>query len=200
MNENLPQKKVPKAESTSENHETKTSKRPNLLPRWPTMKILTLNFLTCARKACKPSPASFPLRPKDAELELVEADMNPAFLANMLPRLEWPALKTVCADLGLPELAADVPSSGELWAAAATAGTTDTAMTTGGETEMEEDEEGDVPAAGQQTQEPSQLAKDLHRLLLETTIQEGKLVCGNCGHEYAIKEGIANFLLPPHLV
>jgi len=48
--------------------------------------------------------------------------------------------------------------------------------------------------------EPTQLAKDLHRLLLETTIQSGALVCANCGHEYAIKEGIANFLLPSHLV
>jgi hypothetical protein len=28
---------------------------------------------------------------------------------------------------------------------------------------------------------------------------EGKLVCGNCQHEYAIKEGIPNFLLPNHL-
>lgn len=28
---------------------------------------------------------------------------------------------------------------------------------------------------------------------------EGKLICGNCGHEYVIKEGIANFLLPSHL-
>ena len=28
---------------------------------------------------------------------------------------------------------------------------------------------------------------------------EGSLVCGNCGHEYSIKEGIANFLLPSHL-
>jgi hypothetical protein len=80
------------------------------------MKILTLNFLTCARKTCKPSPASFPLRPKDAELELVEADLNPTFLANMLPRLEWDALKTVWADLGLPSVAAEVPSRGELWA------------------------------------------------------------------------------------
>ena len=42
--------------------------------------------------------------------------------------------------------------------------------------------------------------QDLHRLLLETQVIEGKLVCGNCGHEYRIKEGIANFLLPNHLV
>lgn len=44
-----------------------------------------------------------------------------------------------------------------------------------------------------------QILKDLHRLLLETHVIEGKLVCGNCGHEYMIKEGIANFLLPSHL-
>ncbi|CAI7651951.1 unnamed protein product [Penicillium manginii] len=44
-----------------------------------------------------------------------------------------------------------------------------------------------------------QTLKDLHRLLLETQVMEGKLVCGTCGHAYAIKEGIANFLLPSHL-
>lgn len=48
--------------------------------------------------------------------------------------------------------------------------------------------------------EATQLAKDLHNLLLETTIASGKLVCGNCQHEYAVKEGIANFLLPAHMV
>jgi multifunctional methyltransferase subunit TRM112 len=47
---------------------------------------------------------------------------------------------------------------------------------------------------------PSQTAQDLHRVLIETCIQEGKLVCGSCGHEYAVKEGVANFLLPGHLV
>lgn len=44
-----------------------------------------------------------------------------------------------------------------------------------------------------------QTLKDLHTLLLETRVVEGKLVCGSCGHEYKIKEGIANFLLPSHL-
>lgn len=43
------------------------------------------------------------------------------------------------------------------------------------------------------------VVRDLHTLLLETEVREGKLVCGNCGHEYRIKEGIANFLLPSHL-
>jgi multifunctional methyltransferase subunit TRM112 len=54
--------------------------------------------------------------------------------------------------------------------------------------------------AEEQAEEPSQTAIDLHRVLLETCIKEGKLVCGNCGHEYAVKEGVANFLLPGHLV
>lgn len=48
--------------------------------------------------------------------------------------------------------------------------------------------------------EDEQVLRDLHRLLLETQVTEGKLKCGNCGHEYLIKEGIANFLLPSHLV
>lgn len=48
--------------------------------------------------------------------------------------------------------------------------------------------------------EPTQTLKDLHTLLMETSIAQGKLACGNCGHEYAVKEGIANFLLPSHMV
>jgi multifunctional methyltransferase subunit TRM112 len=35
---------------------------------------------------------------------------------------------------------------------------------------------------------------------METSIASGKLACANCGHEYAVKEGIANFLLPSHMV
>lgn len=43
------------------------------------------------------------------------------------------------------------------------------------------------------------MIQDLHTLLVETQVVEGKLVCGNCGHEYNIHQGIANFLLPNHL-
>ncbi|KJX94576.1 adoMet-dependent tRNA methyltransferase (MTase) complex subunit Trm112 like protein [Zymoseptoria brevis] len=131
------------------------------------MKLLTLNFLTCARKTCKSSPAAFPLHPKEAELEQVELDLNPLFLTNMLPRLDWAAMKTLTQELGLPNLPAETPAAEEM-----------------------ESEDG----------EPSQTLKDLHTLLMETSIASGKLVCGNCEHEYAVKEGIANFLLPSHLV
>ncbi|KAK3710282.1 hypothetical protein LTR37_010348 [Vermiconidia calcicola] len=131
------------------------------------MKLLTLNFLTCARKQCKSTAAAFPLHPKEAELEQVEIDVNPLFIKNMLPRLDWEAMKVLTQELGLPNLPAETPAAEEL-----------------------ANEDG----------EPSQTLKDLHILLMETSIATGKLACGNCGHEYAVKEGIANFLLPSHMV
>ncbi|KAM0690689.1 hypothetical protein Q7P36_009458 [Cladosporium allicinum] len=131
------------------------------------MKLLTLNFLCCARKTCKTNPAAFPLHPKEAELEQVEAEINPLLIQNMLPRLNWDALKTISQELGLPALPDVVPEAEVL---------------------MTDDNE------------PSQTLKDLHTLLMETSVQSGKLVCGSCEHEYAVKEGIANFLLPSHMV
>ncbi|CAK7897588.1 multifunctional methyltransferase subunit Trm112p [[Candida] anglica] len=43
------------------------------------------------------------------------------------------------------------------------------------------------------------LLRDLHTLLVETQIVEGKMTCRNCDHIYYIKNSIPNFLLPPHL-
>ncbi|KAK0636288.1 hypothetical protein B0T17DRAFT_481540 [Bombardia bombarda] len=127
------------------------------------MKVLTLNFLTCAVKDCKSSNNSFPLHPKDAELVYDDLEINPQLLVNVLPRVDWVALRTTSTELGFPELPEQPPTVEEL----------------------ESDEK---------------MLQDLHKLLMETQIMEGKLVCGNCGHEYAIREGIANFLLPSHLV
>jgi len=132
------------------------------------MKLLTLNFLTCARKACKQEPAAFPLHPRDAELERVEQEVNPEFLVNVLPRLDWKAIRSLSEELGLPTLPEVAPESTDL--------------------------------VDQSTQQPTQTLQDLHQLLVETSVANGKLVCGHCGHEYAVKEGLANFLLPSHLV
>jgi len=65
------------------------------------MKLLTLNFLTCARKTCKSTAAAFPLHPKEAELEQVETEMNPIFVKNMVPRLEWEAMKGLSNEVRL---------------------------------------------------------------------------------------------------
>ncbi|PSN60398.1 Trm112p-domain-containing protein [Corynespora cassiicola Philippines] len=144
------------------------------------MKLLTLNFLTCAIKSCKTSPASFPLHPRDAELEIVEADFNLAFLQNILPRLMWEELRGIAKELGLPDLPPTPPTREDLL--------------------QNPSDAKDADAEDADESEPSQTARDLHRVLLETCVREGKLVCGNCGHEYAVKEGVANFLLPAHLV
>ncbi|KAM7217889.1 hypothetical protein V8F06_006701 [Rhypophila decipiens] len=127
------------------------------------MKVLTLNFLTCAVKACKSSNDSFPLHPKDAELVQDEIEINPDLLVNVLPRIDWAALRTTSTELGFPALPEEAPTAEAL-------------------------------------QQDEEMMKQLHQLLLETQMTEGKLVCGHCGHEYAVREGIANFLLPSHLV
>ncbi|KAH8664312.1 hypothetical protein BX600DRAFT_436866 [Xylariales sp. PMI_506] len=127
------------------------------------MKVLGLNFMTCAVKACKSSSSSYPLHPKDAELVQDDLEVNAALLINVLPRLDWTALQTTATELGFPSLPPNPPTREEL----------------------EADEK---------------TLQDLHHLLMETQMMEGKLVCGNCGHEYAVREGIPNFLLPSHLV
>lgn len=138
------------------------------------MKILTTNFLTCAVKTCRSSPNSYPLHFRDASLESNPQPFNPLFVRNMLSRLDWDALKTTAGELGLLAL---VPETNP----------TEDVMEQDGEEakEVEIDEE---------------VLKKLHTLLMETGVTEGKLVCGNCEFEYPIKEGVGNFLLPPHLV
>lgn len=56
------------------------------------------------------------------------------------------------------------------------------------------------PPSAEDLESNEAMLKELHSLLVETQMMEGKLVCGHCGHEYHVREGIANFLLPSHLV
>lgn len=68
------------------------------------MKILTVNFVTCAVKACKTSPASFPLHFKDAELQQNETEYNPQFILNILPRLDWEALRSTAVEACIDDI------------------------------------------------------------------------------------------------
>lgn len=63
------------------------------------MKVLSLNFVNCAAKACKSTSSSFPLHPKDAELVQDEIELNPDMLINVLPRIDWPALRTTSSEV-----------------------------------------------------------------------------------------------------
>lgn len=148
------------------------------------MKILTVNFLTCAVKACKSSPQSFPLHFKDATLERTEIEFNPLFMQNILPRVNWDALNTTATELGLQAL---MPASNP-------------ADVVGGETQQGHQEEGEAGKDEGDQEQTHEALQKLHNLLVETAVIEGKLVCGNCGFEYPIKEGVGNFLLPAHLV
>jgi multifunctional methyltransferase subunit TRM112 len=143
------------------------------------MKLLTTNFLTCAVKACKSSSASFPLHFRDATLERTDIDFNPLFIRNILPRVNWEALTTTATELGVGSM---LPARNPL----------------DDNNNAEQAEEMDVEGAQKEVDE--EVLRKLHALLLETGVVEGKLVCGNCGFEYPIKEGVANFLLPAHLV
>jgi multifunctional methyltransferase subunit TRM112 len=54
------------------------------------MRLITHNMVQCHVKDCNTN--NFPLRFEDAEVELIEAEYNPTFLINMLPKLDWEAL------------------------------------------------------------------------------------------------------------
>jgi multifunctional methyltransferase subunit TRM112 len=76
------------------------------------MKVLTLNFLTCAVKACKSTSASFPLHPKECELVSDTIELNPKLIYNVLPRVDWAALTVTAAEvtLSLPHPSPFLPS------------------------------------------------------------------------------------------
>lgn len=139
------------------------------------MKILTTNFLTCAVKSCRSSPTSFPLHFRDASLARTEIPFQPLFILNILPRLDYDSLTTTATELSLQSL---VPERSVL------------------EALQEKKATGEIIDEA----ENEELLKQLHTLLMETEVREGKLCCANCGFEYPIKEGVGNFLLPAHLV
>lgn len=68
------------------------------------MKVITANFMTCAVKGCKASPASFPLHFCDAELELQELDFEAEFIRNIIPRIDWDGLRVTANEVSKPPL------------------------------------------------------------------------------------------------
>ena len=103
---------------------------------------------------------------------------------------------TCARQLGFPTLPEEAPSSDTLLESSESIQTEQ--ISDALEKEKESEKKGAEMTKGLAVL--SKTGRDLHSLLIETNIVEGKLVCGACGHEYAVKEGIANFLLPSHLV
>lgn len=88
------------------------------------MRLVTHNMLVCNVKACvetasrtSGAPLNFPfkvdLAPTDAALKQEESDFNPAFVARLLPKLDWAALRQVAAELGIAELPEAKPAAPE---------------------------------------------------------------------------------------
>ncbi|KAI9031731.1 hypothetical protein CLU79DRAFT_729817 [Phycomyces nitens] len=121
------------------------------------MRLITHNLLQCHVKNCNSN--NFPLKIEDAQVELIEADFNPEFLVNMLPKIDWPVLVNTAKQLGIPNLPAQVPEDAE---------------------------------------QNEAFLQGLHSVLLETHIQQGRMICPGCGHVFNIKEGIPNMLLAEH--
>ena len=46
-----------------------------------------------------PTSACFPLHPRDAVLEIVESELNIAFLQNVLGRVAWDVLRGLCVEV-----------------------------------------------------------------------------------------------------
>lgn len=63
------------------------------------MKVITANFVTCSVKECKTSPNAFPLHFHDAELEMQELDFQPEFIRNVIPRIDWEALRVTANEV-----------------------------------------------------------------------------------------------------
>jgi multifunctional methyltransferase subunit TRM112 len=168
------------------------------------MKILTTLFLTCPIQSCRTSPSSYPLNFKSCTLEKVPVDYNPLLLRNLLPRLNLDALETIVSQLGLSAMLPQRSLLEFIREDVSTGGVKRGQQDSDDEPEQHgEDEE--MEGTQTKAESPSEIEQEealkrLHTLLVETTIQEGHLVCGNCGFEYPVKEGVGNFLLPGHLV
>ncbi|KAI8060719.1 hypothetical protein BC940DRAFT_246128 [Gongronella butleri] len=72
------------------------------------MRLITHNMLQCHAKNCNTN--NFPLRFENVEVEQIEADFNPEFLVNMLPKLDWPALASTAVQLGIANVPQEVPA------------------------------------------------------------------------------------------
>eukprot|EP01135_Chromosphaera_perkinsii_P010333 Nk52_evm5s2118 gene=Nk52_evmTU5s2118 len=166
------------------------------------MRLLTHNMLQCHVKGCTVN--NFPLRVEGAvpgekdegysnltlKVEKIEADYNASFLKHMLPKLDWAALVKTCGELsGAMDTAVVLP--GEMPEGIASFVVAPVNMD-GGADEVEKEVE---TLHGQLSEEDKLVLRNLHLLLMETNVAQGRMVCNNCGHVYTIKDGIPNMLL-----
>lgn len=133
------------------------------------MKFLTTNFLKCSVQACDTSNDNFPLSYDGSKCQL-EQDESVEFNPEFLVNI----LERVEWPAIL-QVAADL-----------------------GNTSLPPNKPV-FENSNSLTEDNMAILRDLHVLLIQTSIVEGEMKCKNCGHTYYIKNSIPNLLLPPHL-
>ena len=63
------------------------------------VRLITHNLLACHAKGCTQN--NFPLQFKDVSIELKEQELNPEFVRNFLPKIEWKALVETARQVSL---------------------------------------------------------------------------------------------------
>eukprot|EP01117_Protostelium_nocturnum_P003994 TRINITY_DN15267_c0_g1_i1.p1 TRINITY_DN15267_c0_g1~~TRINITY_DN15267_c0_g1_i1.p1 ORF type:complete len:123 (-),score=27.53 TRINITY_DN15267_c0_g1_i1:14-382(-) len=74
------------------------------------MRILSHNMLMCNVKGC--GAGNFPLRLAGTPVQN-ESEFNQEFMSHMYSKLDWPALKQACGDVGITTLPEEPPANPE---------------------------------------------------------------------------------------
>ena len=133
------------------------------------MKFLTTNFLKCSVRTCDSSNDSFPLKYDGSKCQLVQDESIEFNPEFLLNILERVDWNAVLT------VAADLGNNAL------------------------PPNKPNFPNLEELNENNLAVLKDLHSLLIQTSIMEGEMKCKNCGHIYYIKNSIPNLLLPPHL-
>ncbi|THV05037.1 Trm112p-domain-containing protein [Dendrothele bispora CBS 962.96] len=71
------------------------------------VRLITHNLLACHAKGCTSN--NFPLAFSNVQIEIREAEFNPEFLKNFIPKVEWNALVDTARQLGDTSLPLEQP-------------------------------------------------------------------------------------------
>ncbi|KAL7460453.1 hypothetical protein ACHAXS_000905 [Conticribra weissflogii] len=128
------------------------------------MRLLTHNFL---KSNVKGTENGYPLNIEVTTINCEESPLDKLFLLNLLPKVNYPALRTAVQQISqhcvppLPEIPEQLDVSDK-------------------ESNQNLDHE---------------TLKNLHRVLFDVYLIEGWLVCPDTGRKFPVKEGIPNMIL-----
>ncbi|EIW77653.1 Trm112p-domain-containing protein [Coniophora puteana RWD-64-598 SS2] len=175
------------------------------------VRLITHNLLACHAKGCTTN--NFPLAFRDAQVEIQEQDINPEFVRNMLPRLEWKALVDAARQVGDESLPAEQPEMMDDELVQKLHRVLMEVRNLTLSSLLASPNGHDYPSTSLRTRDtprtnttslstPCIHVLSMHlsplphpRTFLQIHITEGAMICPNCEHVYPISNGIPNMLL-----